>query len=301
MIALTVGRPVILGVGLAVAGALAATGLGRELGPERMTFLFAAAATAVLSGIAAFGWGKVVMFEGRRREQDLSRTVHALRERDSEASRHAASLALLNQELAHRYKNFLAVVQMIAERTLAQASDLDTARLALSDRIAALGATATILAAPDCEAALLETVARTMISPHDPDGTRIVCSGPPIMLPSSMVLGMALALHELATNAVKYGALSSPTGRIDVRWSVQRNVYENDDARWEDVLCFSWREAGGPVVTPPTRQGFGSLLIKRAVNSYFSGSGNLDFAPEGLVFSMEAPLPAAFETSMLSE
>ena len=92
---------------------------------------------------------------------------------------------------------------------------------------------------------------------------------------------MALALHELATNAAKYGALSRDGGRIDVTWSVV-----------EGQLVFEWRESGGALVQPPTRRGFGSRMIERALAGYFSGAAAVDYRPTGVVFSLRGPIDA---------
>jgi two-component sensor histidine kinase len=99
------------------------------------------------------------------------------------------------------------------------------------------------------------------------------------MLPPNVALSLALVLHELATNALKYGALSVPGGRVRVRWS-----------REGGKLRLTWREEGGPAVAPPTRRGFGSMLIERSVAHNLGGTARLDFRPEGLAYEVELPL-----------
>jgi two-component sensor histidine kinase len=92
-----------------------------------------------------------------------------------------------------------------------------------------------------------------------------------------------MALHELATNATKYGALSNDQGRIDVTWAVNQNPAD-------PKFTFSWRESGGPTVTKPSRRGFGSRMIEQALASYFTGSAELNYDPNGLTFSVKAPV-----------
>lgn len=110
---------------------------------------------------------------------------------------------------------------------------------------------------------------------------RVVAEGPMLMLPPSTAVALALATHELATNAAKYGALSNDTGRVSIRWTV--------DA---DALTFVWREEGGPAVARVERSGFGTRLIKRTLAAELRGRAALDFEPTGLVCRVEAPLPS---------
>lgn len=113
------------------------------------------------------------------------------------------------------------------------------------------------------------------------DLSRFRINGPAVELSSKTALAMALALHELATNAAKYGALSRDGGRIDITWSVV-----------EGQFAFEWRESGGPLVEPPTRRGFGSRMIERALAGYFSGAATVDYQPAGVVFSLRGPIDA---------
>ena len=113
---------------------------------------------------------------------------------------------------------------------------------------------------------------------------RCDADGPTLMLPPSTAVALALATHELATNAAKYGALSNDSGRVIVRWSVDNRA-----------LTFVWREEGGPAVAPVSRTGFGTRLIKRTLAAELSGNAELVFEPTGLVCRVEAPLPAWHE------
>lgn len=244
-----------------------------------------------------FGRSKLQIKKALERETDLRSAVVALQGRDRLADEYAASLALQNQELIHRYKNFLSIVQAIADRTLSQAPDLASARLALSARIFALGATTALLASREHHSAPLDAVVRAIVAPHDPCGARFACSGPTVLLPPRMVLGMGLMLHELITNAVKYGALSQNGGRIELRWSIQAIACACASTDGPETLHLSWRESNGPVVVPPVRSGFGTVLLQKAAAAYFRGRGDLAFQPEGLVFLLEAPMPTLTEES----
>ncbi|MEG8023518.1 hypothetical protein QP162_01815 [Sphingomonas aurantiaca] len=109
---------------------------------------------------------------------------------------------------------------------------------------------------------------------------RISSSGP------QLALALTLALHELTTNACKYGALSNETGIVTIAWACEQDP-DADERRF----TFLWQEQGGPLVFPPTRQGFGSRMIERSLRSYFHGETSLEFHPAGVVFRIDAPLP----------
>ena len=110
---------------------------------------------------------------------------------------------------------------------------------------------------------------------------RIEIDGPLVSLPADAAQAVGLALHELATNAIKYGALSGPTGTVTLRWRI---VVEDGSS-----LRLSWSERGGPPVTPPSRTGFGSVVVQRMVSSAVSGRVTIDFSPEGLLWVLDIP------------
>ena len=199
----------------------------------------------------------------------------ALKERD-DAQRQQA---VLNAEIAHRMKNTLAMVQAIATQTLKGVSERD-AVAAFSQRISAMGMAHDQLLQQDWEAASLLSVVRPMIELHGDCG-RIVASGPGIELGPKATVSISLLLHELATNATKYGALSVPTGRVDLSWTV-------DDGGAEPTLELIWVESGGTVVSEPTRRSFGSRLIKMGL----LGNGGVEkqWLPTGLVARFEATM-----------
>ncbi|WP_271301034.1 PAS domain-containing protein [Sphingomonas sp. CV7422] len=192
-------------------------------------------------------------------------------------------MRLMNDELAHRLKNVLAVVQSVAAQTLRGIPEAEAASRSLSARLVALGAATDVLTGRSWRSADLCELATRALSPHGRIGERIRLSGPAVTLKPELTVAFALALHELATNAAKYGALSNDTGHVALTWSIDG---EGDDA----TLSVCWREAGGPPVTPPLRKGFGSVLIERSLRSYFSGKAATDYRPDGLVFELAARL-----------
>lgn len=192
-------------------------------------------------------------------------------------------MRLLNGELAHRLKNVLAVVQSVSAQTLRGIPEAEMASQNLSARLVALGAATDVLTSRSWRSADLRELATRALSPHGHLGERIMLSGPSVTLKPEVTVAFALALHELATNAAKYGALSNETGKVMLNWSVEGT---GEDA----TLAVCWRETGGPFVTPPKRKGFGSVLIERSLRSYFSGKAATEYRPEGLVFELEARL-----------
>ncbi|UXS31154.1 PAS domain-containing protein [Agrobacterium tumefaciens] len=190
---------------------------------------------------------------------------------------------LLRNELSHRIKNILALVQSVASQTLKDDDEMAVAKPAFLARLAALGRAHDLLLRPNHDMTTLKTVAET--AAKEQSAGRMEISGPEVVLAPKSGLAIALAFHELATNAVKYGALANATGDISIRWDI--GVVEEKE--W---LHLVWQERGGPAVIAPTRKGFGSRMIERALASYVSGKAVLAFEPDGLVFSLSAPVEA---------
>ncbi|WP_454656264.1 sensor histidine kinase [Bosea beijingensis] len=182
---------------------------------------------------------------------------------------------LLNAELAHRMKNTLAMIAAIASQTFRSAETLEEAQSILSDRIATLGEAHSILTRSSWSSAPIRAVIDGALAPHRSDIGTIHIEGPPLQLPADLAMTMALAANELATNAVKYGALSVEAGEVAIRWAVGR-------PQSEDAFRFEWIESGGPAVVKPRRQGFGSRLVERVMAQKFQGEVELDYRPEGL-------------------
>jgi len=210
-----------------------------------------------------------------------------------------AELAMVNAELGHRLKNQLTVVQAIVSQIIRRSDTLAGAERAISDRLSALGrATDLLLKSGEHEheiGRLLETV----VSPLKVAGNRISCEGGSLRLTREASLALALAIHELATNAVKYGALSNEEGRVEITWHLSE-----PQADGSTHFNFRWREVGGPPVQKPVRRGFGTALLQRALVPYFDGKISTDFRPDGLIFEIDAkvspsklplPVPPAIE------
>ncbi|WP_181706278.1 sensor histidine kinase [Chthonobacter rhizosphaerae] len=189
---------------------------------------------------------------------------------------------LLINELNHRVKNTLATVNSIAAQSLRSTTDTETAREAFTGRIVALAQAHDVLTRERWEGADLTAVVAGALAPHGAD--RFDVTGVSVRLGPQTALSFAMALHELATNAVKYGALSEPEGRVAIDWRVDGRA----DGRY---LIFRWRESGGPPVTPPTRRGFGSRLIEQGLSRELGGAVKILFEREGLVCTIDAPLP----------
>ena len=197
---------------------------------------------------------------------------------------------LLTGELQHRVKNTLAMVQAIANQTFRNAADLDAARDAFSARLILLGRAHDILTrASWTEAPIVDVVDGALAVHRGGAASRIHVSGPSVRLGAKAALALALALHELATNAAKYGALSCPEGSVDLRWHVTLEAAE-------PRFCLRWAEKDGPaILAPPTRRGFGSRLIERSFAAEVGGEVELSFAPGGLTCRLEAPLASMQE------
>ncbi|WP_193227803.1 PAS domain-containing sensor histidine kinase [Aureimonas psammosilenae] len=191
---------------------------------------------------------------------------------------------LLAGELAHRLKNNLALVSSIVAQTLRNAPDVASARQVLSERIQALAKAHDVLMTGHRDAATIADIVRSASAIHD-EGGRVESDGPALTLGPKASLALSLIVHELSTNAVKYGALSVPEGRIHVGW--QRRF---DPLAAGSELVFEWRESGGPPVAPPTRRSFGTRLIEMGLTGASAGSCELVYAPDGLVCRLTAPL-----------
>lgn len=191
---------------------------------------------------------------------------------------------LLAGELNHRIKNLLAMVSGIVNQSLRGSDEpLDMVKRRLSDRLQALAAAQDVLMMASRHGADLKQLVEVVLSPHR-SGERIVADGPSVTLSSKCALALALALHELGTNAVKYGALSQEGGHVDLSWRNQGGEFH-----------FRWQESGGPPVTPPQRRGFGSQMIEKVLGNYLGGTAKIDFAPAGIVLSLDAPTAALAE------
>jgi two-component system CheB/CheR fusion protein len=201
----------------------------------------------------------------------------------SERKRSELQQRLLINELNHRVKNTLSTVQSIVMQSLRNAQTLDQARPAIEHRLLALARTHDVLTAEQWQGAELVDLVEGSLSVHCSDRSRLRIEGPPVRLLPQPSLTFALALHELCTNAVKYGALSNDIGRVEVTW----NVVDSDGQR---QLHLSWRESGGPDVQAPSRRGFGSRLIERYLGAQLQGTVRWNFERSGVVCEVAAPI-----------
>jgi len=188
---------------------------------------------------------------------------------------------LLLGELRHRVKNLLGVVLALARQTEAAGRTGEEYRDAFLGRFEALVQAHALTSAEEGDGDLHGLVSSSLL-PYAANPKMItVAPGPAVMLAPAQVLPLALILHELATNAIKHGALSAPRGRVEVDWEV-----DPDERR----LRLHWREQDGPPVDPPTRRSFGSRLIDFAATQELGGTAELTFAPDGLASTIEIPL-----------
>lgn len=192
--------------------------------------------------------------------------------------------AVLNRELSHRLKNTLAVVQSVATQTLRGATDIKVAQLTLNERIGALASAHEVLLTGHRDAGPVADLVSAAVSVHDMDG-RIRVSGETVMIGPKAALSLSLILHELATNASKYGSLSTEAGHVDVTWRIV-----SADEAGENLFELQWLESGGPAVDAPAKRSFGSRLIEMGLGGGMQSSSTLDYRPEGLHCRIIAPL-----------
>jgi two-component sensor histidine kinase len=296
-------------VGVGLACALASTGLRYLLSPllgegySFVTYFLAVIGAAALAG----GWGLVSALTAslliawylfvppadsfaitNRRDATalvvfvvnagLSGTVAAvLRRTLTRLSRTEGRQALLIHELNHRVKNTLATVQSLALQTARTSRSYDDFQPLFAARLAALAAAHDLLTRRSWEGAELGALLHEVVRPHDPEARRLSAEGPPVALSANAAVTVSLALHELATNAVKHGSLAGDEGRVDVRWSCE-------DGR----LNFEWRERGGRPPEPGPH-GFGAKLLKATARE-LEAEVTSELTPEGLIYRWRVPL-----------
>lgn len=186
---------------------------------------------------------------------------------------------LLSREVDHRAKNMLAVVNSIVQLT--QADDVASYREAISGRIQALARTHSLLAGSRWEGSGLAQILQEELAPFMREG-RVTVTGADVLLSPPATQDLALVIHELATNAAKYGGLSTPSGRLDVAWSITQDAEG-------DVLDIDWTETGGPIVVAPERPGFGSALLEASVVDHLKGEVEQNWRPSGLSVNIRFP------------
>jgi len=192
------------------------------------------------------------------------------------------ALNLINEELKHRVKNTLSVLGAVATQTFRDASskaDLEK----YQQRLAAFARAHDLLTAANWAAAPLQDVISTALIPYRTGEHRFTISGPPVVVKSRQALSLSLAIHELATNALKYGALTVETGHVSITW-------RSEDRDGEPQFVFVWQEIGGPPASEPKHVGFGSRLISRVLQEDFRGSVEMSYGSAGLICRLTALL-----------
>ena len=192
------------------------------------------------------------------------------------------ALNLINEELKHRVKNTLTVLGAVATQTFRDVSSKADLEKYLG-RLAAFGRAHDLLTAANWASAPLQDVIRTALIPYRTGDSRFTVSGPPLVVKSRQALALSLAIHELATNALKYGALTVVSGHVSIAWTCE-------DQESESKFVFVWREFGGPPVSEPAGVGFGSRLISRVLQDDFGGSVEVSYGSAGLICRLTAPL-----------
>ncbi|UCI08724.1 sensor histidine kinase [Mesorhizobium sp. B1-1-8] len=191
---------------------------------------------------------------------------------------------LLLRELNHRVKNTLATVQALATQTVRHAREPSEFLEAFSARLQALGAAHSLLSDREWRGIGIGELARIEVGPFDTgDRQRITISGPDVLLTPDQAVGLGLILHELASNALKYGSLSASSGKVELAWK----AHGRKGAR---RLLLTWRESGGPEVEPPDRHGFGAILIRRSLAKVIDSEVTHEYRPEGVFAEISIPL-----------
>lgn len=213
----------------------------------------------------------------------------ALRESEDRFRAQAEHLRLMVDELNHRVKNTLATVQSVTDQTLRREGIATPVRQVLTSRLIALSRAHDVLTNENWSGANLGEIVAQAATPYQPErAERLRWRGPDVRLSPRAAIAFAMTLHELTTNAVKYGALSTPTGQVAIDWELR------DDAG----LRMTWRESGGPRVALPTRTGFGTRLIQRGLAGELGGVVRVDYAATGVVCTIEASSDALADRSV---
>ncbi|MBO9543526.1 HWE histidine kinase domain-containing protein [Caulobacter sp.] len=209
--------------------------------------------------------------------EEIAAVHAALREASRELQAREERQGVMINELNHRVKNTLATVQALARQSFAKVKDAPLE--VFTDRLIALSAAHDLLTRTGWREADMGALVAASVGAHV---DRVDRAGPEVALAPHTAVGLSMVFHELATNSVKYGALSAPEGRVQIDWRLDPVT---------DTLAFTWRDVGGPPVTPPKQQGFGTRLIESSIRREQKGQARFDFKPDGLVFEASLPLP----------
>jgi PAS domain S-box-containing protein len=193
-------------------------------------------------------------------------------------------IQFLMHEISHRSKNLLTVIQSIARRTARTAGTMEEFENRFERRLQGLAASHDVLVRKNWQGAPLAELVRQQLVPFvEIQSSRFELVGPDIVVTADAAQAIGLAIHELATNAIKYGALSAPTGKVRISWMLDGNAGASSQ------LSLNWIEQGGPPATPPSRKGFGHVVIVDMIERSLNGKVAVEFAVEGLKWSVSMP------------
>lgn len=199
------------------------------------------------------------------------------------APSHNNTSELVSSEIRHRLRNLLAMMQAIVRQSLQNAATKEDAEREISERLHSLSKANDLLIEGRSDRLSLKALILRLLAVHDWGGkSRFQVRGPAVFLDQRASFGLALILHELATNAAKYGALSNERGRVYLTWALERKASE-------EFLKFRWKERGGPAISAPTVHGFGTQLIKSVLRDA-GVTTDLSFPTTGLTFNLRLPL-----------
>jgi two-component sensor histidine kinase len=188
---------------------------------------------------------------------------------------------LILEELHHRIKNTLATVSAIASQSLRTATSIEHGQHAIESRLQALGRAHDVLMQVRWSSASLAHIVQSATEPYNSEGEgKFSIQGPDCNITSSAVIALAMTFNELCTNTTKFGALSVPTGRIEIAWSIDERI---------ERLHLTWTEKGGPAVHAPTRQSFGTRLIE-TLGKQLNGAVELAYDEKGFIYALDVPL-----------
>ncbi|PIB90854.1 sensor histidine kinase [Caulobacter sp. FWC2] len=276
-LASTVNRAVALGTGvfllLLVLGVALALVYSRRINQE---------IRRLVSDARVIGRGETLPPADPDSLEEIAAVHAALRQASHELKTREERQGVMINELNHRVKNTLATVQALARQTFAKtpnSADGSAPLEVFTDRLIALSGAHDLLTRTGWREADMAALIEASLGAHV---ERVDRSGPEVALAPHTAVGLSMVFHELATNSAKYGALSAASGRVELTW-------KRDPVT--DNLLFTWRDVGGPPVTPPTQSGFGTRLIESSIRREQKGQARFDFRPEGLVFEASLPLP----------
>ena len=209
----------------------------------------------------------------------------------TERKRVEKHLRVVMRELSHRTKNLLAVIIAMVRQTARSSNDVAVLQSELIQRLQSLSASHDLLVAEDWAGASLEELIRAVLQPFIGTSDALVCEGPKVVVNATAAQNLGLALHELATNAAKYGALSTPTGQVCITWAIEPAENGAEPASGDTSrLRLAWAERHGPPVAPPRIKGFGRVVIERVAAQALSATVDYEFPPEGVRWSIAMPM-----------